>query len=257
MRTRTLASLALAVVAATLAVPAAQAGPPVDGPKGRICSYDANSDPAPDADDDAMTGVIQGGPLVWDKPFTLHCHIQVNDPNGGGSPAWDSHADSTPVDSTGYHVAALGEPINYISGETAQDYLCAQVDYSGGTLYWHAANNGPDGLPGTLDDEAGHWTTVAGKPCSAATQISTGPAIDALFGILDPVLTILDGLERTVVDPILCSVLKQLYPTLANGPLVFVDSEGDVFLGDQTEDSLFWDCPTYMPLDAVNGVFDN
>lgn len=241
MKRLTLASVAIAAMSMSLMAPVAHAAQ-VDGPKGALCGYDANTDPAPDAGPDAMTGEMDGGPLVWDQQFTLICVLQVgsNIHNGPSNDGPRNTADA--VGSGSNYVAILPPtPINYDSPEGVQNYMCTELSYSGGMLYYQPSNPGPDTLPHTLDDVPGYWTTDANAACSAATQISTKPINDLVFG---------------TVDGIVCPVIAGLNPTLANGPVIFVDREGDVFINGQTEADLFYDCPVYVPADATNGIFD-
>lgn len=247
-------SLAVTAVGTTFVTPAAEAGPPVTGPQGRLCSYSSVSDPSPDADADTMVGQTNAGPLVWDRPFTVTCTIQVdsNVHNGTTNDAYASGSASVAVGTN--HVAIHRDAgFTYDSPEDSQDYLCTSVTYASGTIYWHPTDPGPDGVAGTPDDgEAGHWTTDSNKPCSAATQFSTGPFIDLL--------------NETVFEPldslILCPILKELHLLLFHDPAthpndyngqapIYVDDDGDVYIDlDLTApvehpDDLFWDCPPY------------
>jgi hypothetical protein len=242
------ASLALSALAMSFVAPAAQAGPATPGPDGRKCSYAAVSDPAPDADENAMTGQANAGPLVWDRAFSVQCIVQVdsNLHNGTSNDA-DSISCSAQEGPPGTWTVQCEDTLNYISGEESQDYLCTQVTYSGGTLYWHPTDPGPDGIAGTPDDgEAGHWTTDPNTPCSAADQQSTGPIIDLLNELIfEP----LDAL-------LICPALKAARPVVnAIAPgLVFIDAEGDLFIDlngngifeADAENDIFWDCPFYI-----------
>jgi len=245
-----LAAVAISALATSFVAPA-QAGPPEPGPTGRLCGYFATSDPNPEAPTDAMTGVVYGGTLTWNQPFTLHCYLRVNinqhcpTANHPTCAAFDAHASSTEAP-PGTHSATLSPtPVNYTSGEFDQDYLCTAVSYAGGDLYWHPAED-PDGIPGTGDETTGHWTKDVTKPCSAATQFSTGPII------------------RFIDSVIVCPVLLALNgsPVDGLGGVVWIDSEGDLFLlGPPSLATLFWDCQKYIgpgPFggDENDGVFD-
>lgn len=253
MRKLLLASIAASAVITSLVAPVASAAPLPSGPSGARCGYDANSDPSPDAGPDDMIGEIDGGPLAWDRPFTLHCVIQVNNPLHS-DPDTLAKNDAAAVGSgTAWVAVAPPKQVAYQSGEFDQDYLCTEVVYAGGTLYWSAASD-PDGLPNTGDEVPGFWTTNASAPCNPATQTSTGP-----------VVRLLEQLEITYVDPTLCAVLKQLHAVTPApvGPL-YIDTEGDVFLDlnlngiteSDWQNDLFWDCPLYTayPLPGADGA---
>ena len=239
MKSVTLATIALSALAGSLLQTTAEASPPTTGPRGRGCSYSASSDPSPAAGDDAMTGQVNAGPMIADAGGTLHCKIRVNVNNhAGGGVAADV---SCPADSNGVIVCAT--TVDYTSGEYDQDYLCTSYQKPNGSwLYWHPSDDKGDLDP--TNDEAGHWTANSNKPCSPATQISTGPIIDAIDAI----------------DAILCIHLRKL-----SGPgprnVYFIDTEGDVFVDllldnathvppdeaferDWVQD-LVWDCPYY------------
>jgi hypothetical protein len=250
-----LASLALSTVAMTFVAPAAHAGPFENGPRGRLCGYNASSDPAPDADADAMTGQVNGGPLAWDRDFVLHCTLQVdsNVHNGTSNDTVHESIGAEPVSDTGNYLAILQPtPINYLSPEESQDYLCTSVTSGTTTLYWRPTTDGPDGLPNTPDDVPGAWTTDPNTPCSAATQVSTGVSTG-------PVIDLLNELVFEPLDVlVICPLLKILRPVIGAGPVTFIDSEGDLFLLGTTEDDLFWDCPVYVDDGdaALGGIFD-
>lgn len=257
MRKLVLASCALAALATSFVTPA-QAGPPTAGPAGAKCGYNAVSDPAPDADADAMTGEVHGGPATWDRPFTLRCTLQVDsNVHNGTTNDTLSEGWAATEPAPGQWVAQGQAPINYLSPENSQDYLCTSATYSGGTLYWHPTDPGPDGIANTLDDVPGHWTTDPNTPCSAATQFSTGPIIDLLNEL---VFEPLDGIA-------ICPALKALAPVVnaIPGGLALIDAEGDLFLDlgangiseADAENDMFWDCPVYLADgDALDGIID-
>ena len=244
MKRLTLATIALSALAGSMLQTTATASPPTNGPRGRLCSYSASSDPSPEAGDDAMTGQVNAGPLVADVGGTLHCIIRVNvNSHAGGGVAADV---SCAADSNGIIVCAT--TVNYTSGEDDQDYLCTSYQKPDGSwLYWHPSDDKGDLDP--TNDEAGHWTTNSNKPCSAATQISTGPIFDA-------------------IDALTCPVLASNKGT-GPGGLYHIDSEGDVFVDSNLngisesdwQNDLVWDCPLYTfdpgnPDQANGGVID-
>lgn len=103
-------SSALGAVAASLAVPtASHASPPLDLPTGQKCGYSAFYDPWPDADPDEMVAEVRGGPLLWDRPFTLHCTIQADDNVDGGTAndAVDAHATAIGITDAPVHLAVM------------------------------------------------------------------------------------------------------------------------------------------------------
>ena len=246
VRRLTLATITLGTLAALLP-PTAEAGPITPGPLGRGCSYAAMSDPSPDADADAMTGQINAGPMIAQAGGTLHCIIRVNvNSHAGGGVAAHVECDA---DSTGVIVCVT--TTSYASGDDDQDYFCMSYDrpHGAGTIYWHPADDKHTLDP--ADDEAGHWTTDATKPCAAATQISPRPPFDS-------------------TDYTLCDLLKA---RAGPGNGYFIDREGDVFVdtdadGDSAAsyeadwyNELFWDCPLYTfddgnPDLANGGVVD-
>jgi hypothetical protein len=142
-------------MALSFTAPAAPASPPTPGPSGERCRYSALSDPAPGAGDDAMTGEVHAGPLTWNRPFTVHCSLQVNDNvhNGTSNDVWreSQRADATATTWVAYMPS---RPVNYSSGEFDQDFLCTSVSWAGGTLFWHGTTD-PDGIPGTGDETGG------------------------------------------------------------------------------------------------------
>lgn len=150
MKVRLLAVAISAVAAPPLPT---EAGPPVLGPSGNQCGYYAVADPAPDAPPDGMTGLVYGGTLAWDQPFTLHCYLRVNvnqHLTHHGFASVDEHAGST--SSQGTHSATLAPTwINFVAGVSEPQYLCTAVSFAGGTLYWIGSR--------------GVWTTDVTKPC--------------------------------------------------------------------------------------------
>ena len=272
----TLAAAALAALATSFMAPVAEASPPAPdgGPRGRLCGYNASSDPAPDAEDDAMTGQVNGGTAVWDRAFTLHCSLQVDDnvhngisndvvheqqpaectdldPNDAVPDAvWDELNGVDQLNGLGENFCrATMAPrlINYISPEESQDYLCAWVTYGSPTttIYYYPGNDGPDTIPETPDDEPGHWSSSSARTCSAATQISTGPVID-----------LLNDLVFEPTDVITCDVLKTIRPTVnsIDNEIIYIDREGDLFITDTDQgiseddyrDDMWWDCVKYV-----------
>ena len=230
MKRVTLATIALSALAGSLLQTIAVASPPTPGPRGRGCSYSASSDPSPEAGDDAMTGQVNAGPMIGDAGGTLHCIIRVNvNSHAGGGIAADV---ACPADSNGMIVC--GTTINYTSGEDDQDYMCMSYRKpDGGWLYWHPTEVNDPIDP--TDDEPAHWTPNSNKPCSRATQISTGPIFDAIDALTCP------------------EIAKHAGP--GNG--YFIDTEGDVFIdmndnGDSEASydadwaaEWVWDCPLY------------
>jgi len=202
-----------------------------------------------------MTGATYAGPLTWDRAFTVHCYLRVNvnqhcadHPN---CTAFDAHASSTEAP-PGTHTASMSPTaITYTSGEFDQDYMCTAVSYAGGTVYWHPTED-PDGIPQSGDEVAGHWTTDVNKPCSAATQISTGPIIRLLNE------TVFEPLDALVICPLL-KILDELFDSTGIPELRdAIDDEGDVFAGGKTENEMVWDCPVYVGDGdaAAGGIFD-
>ena len=244
MKKVTLATIALSALVGSLLQTIAHASPPAnDGPRGRLCSYSASSDPSPEAGDDAMTGQVNAGPMIGEAGGTLHCIIRVNvNSHAGGGVAADV---SCPADSNGIIVCAT--TVNYTSGEDDQDYMCIAYQKPDGTWrYWHPADDKGDLDP--TNDEPGHWTPNSNKPCSPATQFSTGPVWDAIDAILCPLLAQFEGWDPTMT--------------------FYIDAEGDVFIDIappddmiQWETELLWDCPLYTfdpgnPDEANGGVVD-
>jgi hypothetical protein len=237
--------VALVPLATSFVVPAAQASPRVDGPLGRNCSYAAISDPSPAAAEDDMTGQMYGGPLVWDRPFDLRCTLQVN-ANTHASTTYAHRETVSAASGGGQYVAVLPPTaFTYTSGYADADSMCTSVSYAGGRLYWKAGPPGPDRIAGTADDDVG-WSTDPNTSCTYVGW-DEGPILPPFF---EP-FSIVDAL-------VVCPALMALHDRgVGNGPAVFVDREGDLFVGGTTEADLFWDCPVYVSDgDAANGVFD-
>ena len=244
-------TVALGTLVTSLVAPA-QGSPPVNAPAGRPCSYAALSDVT--GGSDAYTGQVNGGPLAWDRPFWLHCHLRVNAyTHATGSAAAHADAASWPhdADPATPEVVVLAERIDYVSPEDAYDTLCTSVSWPTATgpnrLYWTPATDGPDGLPGTSDDTAAHWSVDPNVACAYPRQYSTQP----LFWVVDAAVR--------EADARLCPAFAKAHGVLdpsgagpAPGDLVYVDAEGDVFVDDgdgiseaDWSDDLWWDCPGY------------
>jgi hypothetical protein len=260
MKRSVVAALAFTGLATPLVAPVA-ASPPLPGPQGVKCGYDATSNPDPGASADDMTAVVWAGPMTWDRAFTITCTIRVDNNTHTGTPA------ATPVTSgpasgsgTTYVNAIAPTQRHYVSSEASQDSLCTSVTSGSTTIYWAPGTNGPDEIPYTPDDVPGYWTADATRGCSVTTQWNGS------------LIRWIEQLDAEYVEPVLCSVLQRLHGVLdpthsgpAPGAAVYVDHEGDVFLTDAPvgpgiseanwRNTLFWDCPDYVGYDLGTGAF--
>lgn len=216
MKKLLLATLATGVVATSFVTPAYAA----HGPDGRKCSYNAQTDPSPEAPPDTMLGQINAGPLAGSG--TVTCTIQIDNPLHSGTNLVTETASGTDV------VIMDPRQVTYVSPENSQDYLCtAWTNADGsGTVYW--------------DVPSGTWSHDPNTAqCGAATQVSTGPAID-----------LLNELIFEPLDEHLCPLLILLAQTAPVGtgpadPLWLDPEDGDVYLLGTRE----WDCPEYGDVD--------
>lgn len=217
MKKLLLATLATGVVATSFVTPAYAA----HGPDGRKCAYNSSTDPNPEAPPETMTGQINAGPLAGSG--TVTCIIQVDNQFHSGPNVVSAVASGTDV------VVLSPTLVSYNSPENSQDYLCTQwtnADGSG-TVYW--------------DVPSGTWSHDPNTAqCGAATQVSTGPAIDLLNE------TLFEPLDALIICPLLVTAANTVpVGTGPADPLWLDPEDGDVYvLGDR-----FWDCPTYGDLD--------
>ena len=140
-----------------------------------------------------------------DGTATIRCFIAVNDSEVTSTP------ESTP---TPAGVSATAGRLTYFAGETDVVTFHAEVCTSHGCF---------------VHD----YETVR-------QQIPPQEVIDLLISVIDTIDAILIGIEKDVIDPIVCPILIGLEGDYAPLPIV-INDQGDVFIAGEA----FWDCPPY------------
>ena len=227
MKKLAIAALALGALATTFVTPASAAAPS-DTDLG--CGFTSVTDPNPEAPLGTQTGYIDGGPILQNG--TITCTIQVgggahSDPNNGAS------ASATGTNGFTYLSPTL---VSYSSPPLTPVYLCSQFN-DGTTTYY-------------FDDTTGTWSTSSASTCGLAISGGTSdPVFDPIFDLIDSIIDAIilieetiGGIERDVIDPLVCPVLATLGNTLPDvAGVLEINSQGDIFLAG----SPFWDCPPY------------
>lgn len=181
-RTRAVAVLAAFLAAPGVAPVARAGGAPesaivITNPEGPHCRLHSEADPDPGSGPRDMAGTLSGE-VTWDRPVTLHCLIRIN-ANLHSSTANEvvhEQAGSQPT-LTGHVATMAPRSVAYNAPEASQVYVCASVTYGSPetTRYYRAADEGPDGIRGTPDDQPGGWTADPDTPCMAALHFDSGP----------------------------------------------------------------------------------
>lgn len=73
------------------------------------------------------------------------------------------------------------------------------------------------------------------------TQVVPQPVVDAI----DLVIATLNDNVLSKIDPTLCPLLGSLAPGIP--PAIYIDPEGDTYVGGHTINEKVWDCPPYDP----------
>jgi hypothetical protein len=94
-------------------------------------------------------------------------------------------------------------------------------------------------------------TTSAG-PESQCADLTTTPVCPVQVcgdgGVLDQIFAILNG-ALSQVDPTICPVIISLRATVNSLPtsgVLWIDADGDIYVGGRTPADLFYDCPPYV-----------
>ncbi|HVF06936.1 MAG TPA: hypothetical protein VNA20_19015 [Frankiaceae bacterium] len=156
----------------------------------------------------SFQGVLVGGIAHADPTeVSIRCWITVNGVLQTGA---DTGAPTTANGSKGTAVAVAQKDVSFTAGDTDVVRICY--------TYTSAHGNG--------------------NGCTTVGIIQVPPQVvyDTIDGALEQVWPI--------IDPPICSVLKQLAGTYGAPPVVIViTSEGDIYVNGE----LVWDCPPYVP----------
>jgi len=221
---------------ATITHPAA-AHPEVPGPSGRTCALGLFTDPAPDAPDGMVFGLMTAGPLVWDREGTLTCTLQANyslHTGGWGRPLAGVDAEST----TGGVTTMPPTMISAIVLPYDALYLCTRWTGRDGTRLYlsprEPASEVDDVVAAALPDY--YWTTNPWATCPPMSVQLTAQPMAVANIVADVVNDVVNGLGLAPLLPI--AICGDQPPVDLPGILV-IDEAGDIEIAGQP----VWDCP--------------
>jgi hypothetical protein len=179
------------------------------------CGFDAIAQETATGGQDTFTGGAYGYALFDDQgTHTLRCYVTVD----GVEQA------TTPTGSGVGFVTAQGQ-VTYNAAEGATVDECTEID--GVTIECGTADTSqipPQEVIDLIDQVFDVLITVA----------------ETVDGVLAPVYAALDGVERDVIDPLVCPLLASAAPGIPG--VVDITPEGDTTLAVVGP---FWDCPPY------------